>query len=133
VAFPQQGYVWFALKDPRVLRETILWISNGGRHMSPWSSKHVNVMGLEEVTSYFHVGLAESAKDNHIRQMGYPTTLTLDRQKPTNVNYIMAVAPIGKDFDEVATIEPTANGVSLIAKSGSRTAVPIDLAFLQAG
>ena len=32
VAFPQQRYAWFALKDPRLLPETVFWISNGGRH-----------------------------------------------------------------------------------------------------
>jgi hypothetical protein len=32
VTFPEQRYVWFALKDPRILRETVFWMSNGGRH-----------------------------------------------------------------------------------------------------
>ena len=51
VTFSEEGYVWFALKNPRVLRQTILWISNGGRHYSPWNGRHVGVLGLEEVTS----------------------------------------------------------------------------------
>jgi len=44
VTFPQERFVWFALKNPRVLRQTVFWISNGGRHYPPWSSRHVNVM-----------------------------------------------------------------------------------------
>jgi len=32
VTFPAERYVWFALKDPRVLRHTVFWLSNGGRH-----------------------------------------------------------------------------------------------------
>ena len=68
VTFPQERYVWFALKDPRILRETIFWLSNGGRHYPPWSGRHVNVMGLEEVTSYFHLGLAESARTRSRRR-----------------------------------------------------------------
>lgn len=131
VAFPQHGYCWFALKDPKVLRETIFWISNGGRHMSPWSSRHINVIGLEEVTSYFHPGLAQSVNDNHIKQMGYPTTLTLDPKSPTTVNYIMALAPISKQFDEVAQIEATGDGVTLISKSGEKTSVKLDVDFLK--
>src|SRR5690606_20883803 len=35
VTLPEEGYVWFTLKDPRVLRQTVLWISNGGRHYPP--------------------------------------------------------------------------------------------------
>ena len=45
VTFPKERYVWFALKDPRVLRETVFWLSNGGRHYPPWNGRHVNVHG----------------------------------------------------------------------------------------
>jgi hypothetical protein len=37
VIFPEQRYVWFALKNPRLLR------SNGGRHYAPWHGRHVSV------------------------------------------------------------------------------------------
>ena len=50
VTFPKERYVWFALKDPKVLRETVFWFSNGGRHYPPWSGRHTSVLGLEEVT-----------------------------------------------------------------------------------
>ena len=64
VAFSKQRFVWFALKNPRVLHSTILWFSNGGRHYGPWNGRHVTVMGLEEVTANFHYGLAESVQAN---------------------------------------------------------------------
>lgn len=48
VSFPDEGYVWFALKDPKVLASTLLWMSNGGRHYAPWNGRHHSVMGLEE-------------------------------------------------------------------------------------
>ena len=69
VTFPAERYVWFAIKDPRVLRQTVFWISNGGRYYAPWNGRHTGIMGLEEVTSYFHPGLAESAgPQSHLRQ-----------------------------------------------------------------
>jgi len=34
-AFPTLGYVWFGLKDVKVLRNTVFWFSNGGRHYAP--------------------------------------------------------------------------------------------------
>ena len=64
VTFPKQRQVWFSLKDPRLLRATIFWISNSGRYYGPWNGRHRNVMGLEDVTSFFHLGLAESARKN---------------------------------------------------------------------
>src|SRR5205814_1633800 len=88
VTFLKQRYVWFALKDPGVLRETIFWISNGGRHYPPWNGRHVNVMGLEEVTSYFHLGLAESARKNPLSTKGIPSCVQLNPRRPLTVNYI---------------------------------------------
>src|SRR4029079_13537481 len=82
VTFPKQRFAWFALKDPRVLRSTIFWISNGGRYNAPWSGRHVNVMGLEEVTANFHPGLAESAKPNPLSKRGIATSVKLDPRKP---------------------------------------------------
>jgi hypothetical protein len=135
VTFSAEGYVWFALKDPRVLRQTILWLSNGGRHYPPWNGRHVNVLGLEEVTSYFHYGLAESAAKNPLSARGYPTCQQFSPETPLVVNYIMAVAPIPKDFDHVAEIVPAADGqsVQLVARSKRKIRVPMDLNFLGIG
>lgn len=130
VAFAEEGHVWFALRDPRVLRHTIFWMSNGGRHYAPWNSRHTAVMGLEELTGYFHLGLAESAKPNELSRKGYPTTLTLNPKKPTTINYIMAVAAIPQGFDRVAEIKAAEGGVELVAESGKRARCALDLDFL---
>jgi hypothetical protein len=132
VTFPKQGYVWFALKDPRVLRQTIFWISNGGRHYAPWSGRHVDVLGLEEVTSYFHYGLAESAAKNPLTARGYPTCHRLSRKALLVVNYIMAVAPIPEDFGCVSSISAakTAGSVKLSARGGQSIFASVDLDFL---
>jgi hypothetical protein len=132
VTFPRQRYVWFALKDPRVLRSTILWISNGGRHYPPWNGRHVNVMGLEEVTANFHYGLAESARLNPLSRRGIPTFVKLNPRRPLAVNYIMAVAEIPRGFDRVRAIESARNGVMLISESAKRVRAPLDLSWLTA-
>ena len=51
VTFSQPPYVWFALRDPRSLRSTLLWMSNGGRHYPPWNGEHTRVLGIEDVTA----------------------------------------------------------------------------------
>jgi hypothetical protein len=135
VAFPKERYVWFALKNPRVLRETILWLSNGGRHYPPWNSRHVNVMGLEEVTSYFHLGLAESARKNPISAKGYPTCLALNSRQPLVVPYIMGVARIPAGFDRVVSVRAAQGdrAIRLESASGSQAKAAVDLGFLRAG
>jgi hypothetical protein len=131
VAFPKQRYVWFALKDPRVLRGTIFWISNGGRHYAPWNGRHVNVMGLEEVTSYFHGGLAESAADNPFARRGIPTSVILDPKRPLTVNYLTGVAPLPGGFDRVDGIEAETGSIVLRSSNGrKRVRVPVDVDFL---
>ncbi|MSU71917.1 MAG: hypothetical protein EXS43_06190 [Opitutus sp.] len=131
VTFPKERHVWFALRDPRQLRHTILWISNGGRHYPPWSSRHTAVMGLEEVTAYFHCGLAESVKPNPLNRKGIPTALALHPKRPTMISYIMGVAAIPAGFDRVARIQAARNGVELISSSGRRVSCSIDLAWLK--
>jgi len=129
-AFPGKGYVWFALKDPRVLRSTVFWISNGGRHYPPWSGRHVDVMGIEDVTAYFHCGLAESARSNPVNRRGFPTSLKLSASTPLKVNYIMAVAAIPRGFERVKTVVPGEGRVTLLSTGGHRVTVPLDPDFL---
>ncbi len=135
VLFPSQRFVWFALKDPRILRETVLWISNGGRHYPPWSGRHVNVMGLEEVTSYFHLGLAESARKNLISDRGFRTCLRLNPRKSLAISYIMGVAKIPAGFDQVVSIQAASGnqGVILQSANGKRAKAKVSLDFLLAG
>ena len=135
VAFPKQRYVWFALKDPRVLRHMVLWISNGGRHYPPWNGRHVGVMGLEEVTSYYAYGLAEAVRRNALSEKGYLTVVKLERQHPFVVPYIMGVASIPAGFERVREILPSEDGqsVSLVSDSGKKSSTPLRLDFLKGG
>ncbi|QYM78058.1 hypothetical protein K0B96_12145 [Horticoccus luteus] len=133
VTFPGEGYVFFALKDPTVLRHTVLWHSNGGRYYAPWSGRHRNVLGVEEVTAYFHYGLAASAKPNALNRAGVPTTVQLDPKQPLRVAHILAMAAVPRGFDEVKSIVPVESGVWLIARSGKRVFAPLDVDFLGAG
>ncbi len=132
VAFPRERFVWFALKDPKVLRETVFWFSNRGRHYAPWNSRHLNVLGVEDVTANFHFGLAESAGANPISEKGWPTCLKLDAEKQLVVNYIMGIAPIPAGFDRVQAIEPGADqkSITLAAAGGQQAAARVDLGFL---
>ncbi|WP_414660997.1 hypothetical protein [Horticoccus sp. 23ND18S-11] len=131
VTFPRERYVYFALRDPRALRHTILWISNGGRHYAPWNGRHTSVMGIEDTTSCFHYGLAESVKPNALSRLGLPTVLKLSAKKPTTIAYIMGVAAIPAGFDRVKSIHAANGGIELIAANGKRAHAPLDLGFLR--
>lgn len=135
VTFPRERRVWFSLRDPKVLTGTILWHSNGGRHYPPWNGRHVNVLGLEEVTSYFHLGLAESARKNPFTERGLKTSMPLSPDRPFTVNYVMATAVVPAGFKKVSRIQAARDGesVELVDPSGLRARVPLDLRFLFEG
>lgn len=132
VSFPDEGFVWFALKNPRVLSQTVLWLSNMGRYYAPWNGRHMNVMGLEEVTSYFHYGLAESAAKNPISDAGYPTCANLRRNEVLDARYIMGVAAIKSGFGRIADIRRTGGtGVQILGEGGDTVAVTLETDFLE--
>ncbi len=133
VTFPRQRYAWFALKNPRQVPQTILWLSNGGRHYAPWNGRHVNVLGLEEVCGYFHLGLAESARRNPLSSRGITTSLELHPDRPHSVLYAFGVARIPVGFDQVTDIVAGADrhSVLLRSKNGKSVSVAMDGAFLR--
>jgi hypothetical protein len=132
VTFPKQRYVWFGLKNSRVLNSTVLWISNAGRHYAPWNGRHAGVMGIEEITGNFHLGLAASARSNALSRKGYRTSINLRPDTEYHIKYIMGVAEIPKGFDRVASITPDADHqhITITAASGKKVRAFVDVSFL---
>ena len=131
VVFPEKKFVWFSLKNPAYLASTVLWHSNGGRHYEPWNGRHRGVLGVEDVTAYFHLGLGASLAPNPWKKKGVPTSLSFARGKPTRVPYIMGVAAVPADFDSVRSIRRTATGIRLESVSGRLIDHVVDTSFIQ--
>jgi hypothetical protein len=131
VVFPEKKFVWFSLKNPAHLASTVLWHSNGGRHYAPWNGRHRGVLGVEDVTAYFHLGLAASLADNPWREKGVPTSLAFTKGKTTRIPYIMGVAALPPGFDSVAGIQRTDTGVRLQSASGACIDHAVDTTFIQ--
>jgi hypothetical protein len=108
-------------------------MSNGGRHYAPWSGRHRHAIGLEEVTSNFAHGLAESVKPNEFSRAGSATWVRLEPKKPLVVNYIMAVAAIPRGFDIVKSIRSGADGKSVVlaSASGKKVTAAVNVGFLR--
>ena len=130
--FTDEGYLWFSLKDPAVLRTTVFWIENHGRHGHPWNGRN-NCLGLEDVTAFFAEGLAKSVSDNLLTAEGVPTAITLHADRPTSVNYIQGTAKIPKGFDIVREVKFAPGEVTFVSSSGERVTVPVRHEFLKTG
>ncbi|MBC8066479.1 MAG: hypothetical protein H7Y17_16735 [Chlorobia bacterium] len=131
VVFPQEGYLWFCLRNPKVLRHTVLWHSNGGRHYAPWNGRHRAVLGIEDVTAYFHYGLAESCAPNPISDQGFLTCVDLDPAVPLEANTIMGVVRVDENAEHVEDIVEAAGGVDIQMRSGETIFAKVDLPFLK--
>ncbi|MDA0658649.1 MAG: hypothetical protein O2931_14915 [Planctomycetota bacterium] len=130
--FPDDKYLWFSLKDPRVLRTTVLWMENRGRHGFPWNGRN-NCLGLEDVTAYFADGLLTSTQNNILYQAGIPTSTTLTANAPTAVNYIQGVVQLPDKFEQVESVEFTPGSVSFVSTTGQRVSVAVRHEFLFSG
>jgi hypothetical protein len=135
VTYPEQGFVWFALRDPQQLASTLLWFSNGGRHFPPWNGRHVNVLGVEDITGFFHVGLAASCRPNLLSERGIRTCLAPNAEGRLSISYIQGVARVPPGFDRVAMIEPHQTGGSVVLHAESEVAVEVrcHVDFLRTG
>lgn len=77
VSAVEDGFLFFTIRDPRVLPFTMIWMSNGGRRYAPFSSRHRGVIGIEEGCTFFGDGREASSQKNWLKDRGYPTAIKL--------------------------------------------------------
>jgi len=130
VTAPHAGWVWFDIRSPRSLASTVVWMSHGGRRYPPWSGRHTHVLGIEEVTAYFHLGRHASRSANPISRRGVPTALELKPAGCLSIRYAFGVAAAPRNFTRVRSIEPTEGGIVLIDDAGLSVFANFDLEFI---
>ena len=130
-SFPDQGYLYFQLKDPRVLPQTLFWLSNGGRHYAPWNGRLSGVLGMEEIAGFFHYGIKDSVEPNFLQERGFKPFVEFSKDQPSSIKVIVGVVPIAGDFTGVEDIIPGAGGkVTILGKGGRNISVSCNLDFL---
>ncbi len=125
-----EGWLWFSLKDSRVLNSTVIWMENGGRHGSPWLGRN-NCVGFEDVTAYFADGIKNSTDSNQLTKEGVQTAIELNGN--VNVRYIQGVARIPEGFSDVADVTFKGNEVTFISSGGVKVQIPVHYKFLFTG
>ena len=122
------GFVFFALKDAGVLCQTSLWMSNGGRHYPPWSSRHRAVLGIEEATAHFGDGRVVSSAANGFAAAGYRTALPLGGE--ICVRYALGAIPVPDGWREITGLDLGGGTLTLTDIGGGTAQVPFDTSFL---
>ena len=127
-----EGYLWFSLKDPKVLNSTVFWIENHGRHGVPWNGRN-NCLGLEDVTAHFADGLHASAEPNVLTKAGVKTAVELSADHPTAVHYIQGVAKVPSGFEQVKTVKFSPGAATFVSTNGHEVTVPVRHEYLKDG
>jgi hypothetical protein len=126
----EAGWVWFALKNPRVLPMTLFWLSNGGRTYAPWRSRHVHCIGIEEICGYFHLGHAASIAENPFTEKSIPTAVELRPDAPWSVSYAFGLAAVPPSFGPVTEVRAAPGGVIIADAEGHEIFAPCDPGFV---
>ena len=129
VTAPEDGYLWFSLKDSEILPSTVLWMENRGRHMNPWNGRNCCI-GVEDVCSSFADGLAVSAEDIFLNKEGIKTCHQLKENDSFTVKYIQGVVRIPEGFDRVKTIMKKDDGIEISSFSGKEVFTKVDSGFV---
>ncbi|MBI9101738.1 MAG: hypothetical protein JEY99_04945 [Spirochaetales bacterium] len=129
VSAPEDGYLWFGLKDPKVLPSTLVWIENRGRHQTPWNGRN-SCVGVEDVCSFLAHGLAASVEENDINRQGIKTFQKLTGKEDFQVRYIQGLVKIPGNFGKVSEIIPKGNGIEIKSENGEKVTTKVDPGFL---
>ncbi|MGO9307882.1 MAG: hypothetical protein ACLQDL_02525 [Spirochaetia bacterium] len=128
----EKGFLYFQLKNPKVLSQTLLWMPLGGNYTPPFNGRVRDVLGMEEVTGNFFYGRKASIESNAISDHGYPTYREFTEAAPTEVSFIWGVIPIGRDFRGVSDIvRKNATEIRVLGKGGEKLDIPCQVDFLK--
>ncbi len=142
----KEGYVFFTLKDPGTLASTLFWLSHYGRNQSPWGvdgqPRHGFVMGIEDVTAFFCMGVEASLGRNprhrrlyeRLQELGVKTSAAFSASVPRPINYIMGAVPVADGFTGVKAITADGASITIIDKGDTEpTRVPVCTSWLKDG
>lgn len=126
----EENWLWFALKDPRLMPGRLFWIENRGRHGKPWFGRN-SCLGIEDGCMYFDRGVAESSRANPVSKRGVPTCVTFRADRTFEARYIQGAVKTPKGFDRVARVEFAKDAAIFHSTSGRKTVATVRMEFLR--
>jgi hypothetical protein len=124
-----EGYVFFALKDPKILPATLLWVSNYGLKTPPFYGRHGDCLGIEEICANLALGHAASIAKNPLSDQGIPTALALSSEGVAVIDYFFGCVAVGPEWQEIVAIQRDDRGITLHDTSGKHRQLTIRLPF----
>lgn len=120
------GFLFFAIKDPLTLPETILWMSNGGRDYPPWSGRHTAVLGIEEAATAYHCEGHARTDSPGLSCRGLRTGLTLTPSRTRHICYAFGAIPAPTGWTGISAIHIDATALRIESTCGKSVSVAFD-------
>ena len=108
-----------------------MWLSNGGRYYPPFSSRHKNVIGIEETASFFHLGHKASIENNFLNEQGHKTFIELSHNKVIEIPYLFGVVKIPGNFGRVKSITEFKDGIQITDIHHHKVHAKVNLNFIK--
>lgn len=124
-ANPEEGYLYYQLKDARILPETMFWLFNGGRHFAPWNGTTDGCLGVEEMSDRIVI-FEEDFPENPDR---YMIPVKPDQEIAVRQVYGAVALPEGKRYIKESAL--TEQGISVQFDDGVQIQIPVDISFFR--
>ena len=126
----EEGDIALMLKNPAKLPATMLWLSNGGRSYAPWSSRHRDVLGVEDACAWSLYGHAASIVPNPLTDRGIPTAISLGPNGSVDVRHAIGAVPTPPGWATVADVQAGDGTLAVTDVAGNTLVLPFDHRFL---
>jgi hypothetical protein len=89
------------------------------------------LLGIEEVTTFFHYGKSISTAENFLNRAGLPTSYNSKKDEIFDISLISGRVPIGPSYKRVRIIEQTGDSeITVYSKGNEKITVPCNLGYL---
>ena len=131
VSVPSEGYLYYQLKNPQQLSNSMIWTSYCGRHYDPWKGRVNGCIEIGAATNYFFYGMAGEKEDNPLTELGYQMFHEFDGSE-REYKLICGVVKIPEDYQGVISIEKKdADTMLITGRDGSVIEAKCKVDFLK--
>ncbi len=128
-AYPDEGFLYFSLKNQKLFGTSLLWMEDKGRHQTPWNGR-TRVLGLEDTCSLFASPVVDCRNSNPMSEKGYKTVWSFTSSTVSSFPYIEGALPISSNFTKVEKVQFSSDSMKIISISGEVVSSKVNLDFI---
>ena len=131
VSIPKENYLYFQLKNPKQLSNSMFWSSYCGRHFPKWNSRVNGCLEVGAASNYFFYGITAAYENDPLTEKGYKMYHEFDGSEQ-DFKLISGVVKIPHDYNGVKSIiRADKDTICIIGRDGSEIFTKCNVDFLK--